>query len=65
MSAWFTLSFSPSSPGSEKNLIANGHEGGASQLNHSQISGVRDRESFSRGVAAGLAQDIARCDGIV
>jgi hypothetical protein len=30
-----------------------------------QISDVKDRESFSRGVAAGLAQDIARRDGIV
>ena len=30
-----------------------------------RISGVKDRESFSRTVAAGLAQDIARSEGIV
>jgi len=30
-----------------------------------QISGVKDPESFSGGVAAGLAQDIARSEGIV
>jgi hypothetical protein len=30
-----------------------------------QISGVKDPETFSRGVAAGLAQDIARSEGIV
>ena len=30
-----------------------------------RISGVKDRESFSRAVAAGLAQDIARSEGIV